>query len=144
MKKYINAHPDAGKAFYQNFHQKGKVVMLNLLKFKATADYSGLDNIKPDRELSGKEAYQLYIDLTLPFLEEAGSQLLFMGSSKHFLIGPQEEQWDAVLLVEHESVHRFMAFAQNKDYLAIAGHRTAALADSRLLPMNTQEDHLKL
>ncbi|MEL7119985.1 MAG: DUF1330 domain-containing protein [Bacteroidota bacterium] len=136
MKKYINASPEAGKIFYQNFHQNGKIVMLNLLKFKIKADYSDLPHIKPEKELSGAEAYQIYMDLTMPFLDEAGSKLLFTGSSKHFLIGPQEENWDAVLLVEHESVQKFMSFAQNEDYLAIAGHRTAALEDSRLLPMN--------
>lgn len=37
-------------------------------------------------------------------------------------------------LVEHESVLKFMEFAQNEDYLKKAGHRTAASEDSRLLP----------
>lgn len=55
--------------------------------------------------------------------------------SKHFLIGPSDELWDKVLLVEHESVARFMAFAQDEAYLKYAGHRTASLDDSRLLPI---------
>lgn len=127
---------EAGKRFYQDFHQGGKVVMLNLLKFRDRADYTGLEALKPEEEISGKEAYQLYMKHTLPHLEKAGSRVLYHGQSKGFLIGPEAETWDAILLVEHQSVHAFMAFAQNEDYLKYAGHRTAALEDSRLLPSN--------
>ncbi len=134
MEKYIEASPEAGKRFYQQFHDKGKIVMLNLLKFKEKADYTKLKNIDPGNEISGEEAYQLYMESTLPQLEKAGSRLVYYGSGKDFLIGPDSEKWDAVLLVEHQSVVKFMEFAQNKDYLRNAGHRTAALEDSRLLP----------
>lgn len=134
MTKHINTTPEAGKEFYQNFHNKGKIVMLNLLKFKTKADYSNLEQLKPDREITGQEAYQLYMEATMPELEKAGSRVIYYGKSNGFLIGPETEKWDAVLLVEHESVVKFMAFAQNEDYLKTAGHRTAALEDSRLLP----------
>ncbi|MBO6516758.1 MAG: DUF1330 domain-containing protein [Bacteroidia bacterium] len=134
MATYIDTTQEAGKEFYQNFHDKGKIVMLNLLKFKPKADYSNLDHLKPETEVTGKEAYQLYMEATLPELEKAGSRIMYYGKSNSFLIGPESEQWDAILIVEHESVARFMAFAQNKDYLRTAGHRTAALEDSRLLP----------
>ncbi|MCR9248828.1 MAG: DUF1330 domain-containing protein [bacterium] len=136
MNKYLQSTQEAGRDFYMNFHQKGKVVMLNLLKYKPIADYTNLENLKPQTEISGKEAYELYMKYTLPELEKAGSKLLFHGESKNFLIGPEGESWDAVLLVEHESVEKFIAFSQNQDYLRTAGHRTAALEDSRLLPMN--------
>ena len=46
-----------------------------------------------------------------------------------------DEQWDLVILVRHASVKRFMNFAIDDAYLAGAGHRAAALADSRLLPL---------
>ena len=134
MSKYINATPESGKEFYQRFHDKGKVVMLNLLKFKAKADYSGLDHLKPEGEISGEQAYELYMECTLPELQKAGGEVLYFGRSNSFLIGPESEQWDAVLLVEHQSVAMFMQFAQNEDYLKTAGHRAAALEDSRLLP----------
>lgn len=135
MKNYIEADFEAGKRFYQQFHDKGKIVMLNMLRFKEKADYSSLESLQPEQEITGKEAYKLYMAATLPYLEAAGSKVLFYGSGSHFLIGPDAEKWDAVLLVEHQSVAKFMEFAQNKDYLATAGHRTAALDDSRLLPM---------
>jgi hypothetical protein len=39
------------------------------------------------------------------------------------------------MLVRQSSVQSFMAFAGNTAYLAGLGHRTAALEDSRLLPL---------
>lgn len=135
MKKYIKVNQESGKRFYQDFQNNGKVVMLNLLKFKEKADYTDLELLKPEKEISGKEAYKLYMKHTLPEIEKAGSQVLFFGTSNNFLIGPESESWDMVLLVEHQSVAKFMEFAQSENYLKTAGHRTAALEDSRLLPI---------
>ncbi len=133
-KKYLNATQESGKNFVMR-QIRGPVVMLNLLKFRKVADYSTAPQLAPDDEISGEEAYQLYIEHTLPFLKEAGGEVLFNGKGGPFLIGPENEQWDAVLLVRHASVAKFLEFAQNQEYLAIAGHRTAALEDSRLLPV---------
>ena len=134
MDKYVDPNLESGKRFYQEFHDRGKIVMLNLLKFRPKADYSNLKHLKPEKEISGEEAYQLYLDNTLPELKKVGSKIIYYGKGKHFLIGPESEKWDAILMVEHQSVMKFMEFAQNKDYLKTAGHRTAALEDSRLLP----------
>jgi len=139
VENYIKASSEAGKKFYQDFYDTGRVVMLNLLRFKSVADYSNLAALQPKQEISGKEAYQLYMDYTKPLLEKAGSRVLFYGNSGSFLIGPEQEKWDAVLLVEYESVAKFMAFAQDEEYLKTAGHRTAALEDSRLLPVSENE-----
>jgi uncharacterized protein (DUF1330 family) len=134
MSNYIHTTPEQGKQFYQDFHGKGKVVMLNLLKFKERADYTGHEGLRPDGDISGEEAYQLYMESTMPELEKAGSRVLYYGKCNEFLIGPGSERWDACLLVEHESVMKFITFAQNEDYLKTEGHRTAALEDARLLP----------
>ncbi len=139
MEKYLDATSESGREFYMNFHQKGKVVMLNLLKYRETADYSNHQELDPGKEISGREAYQLYMKRTLPELEKAGSKMLFFGDSNAFLIGPESERWDAVLLVAHESAEKFIAFSQNKDYLKTAGHRAAALEDSRLLPVTENQ-----
>ena len=75
----------------------------------------------------------------MPHLENSGGRLLFYGRGGSFLIGPQNERWDAAMLVEQSSPAAFMAFASNADYLAGIGHRIAALEDSRLLPL--EESH---
>ena len=88
MTNYISASNEQGQKFYLNFHNKGKVVMLNLLRFKETADYSSFEELAPASPVSGQEAYQLYMECTRPLLADAGSKVLFYGSSQHFLIGP--------------------------------------------------------
>jgi len=133
-KTYLDVTPEAGKEFFTK-KSEGSVVMLNLLKFKELADYSHAPNLAPANKISGREAYQLYIQHTLPFLKAAGSEVIYQGKSNNFLIGPVEETWDVVLLVKHKSAARFLEFASNKGYLAGVGHRTAALEDSRLLPI---------
>ena len=40
------------------------------------------------------------------------------------------------MLVSQRSVQSFLAFAQHESYLAGIGHRTAAIEDSRLLPLS--------
>lgn len=134
MSKHIHVTQEQGKNFYMR-GIKGEVVMLNLLKFKETADYSDTPHLAPDEAISGQTAYDLYIKNVTPLLAKAGSTVLFQGKGGQMLIGPQNEYWDLVLLVKHKSVADFMAFANDEDYLKIAGHRTAALEDSRLLPI---------
>jgi len=110
--------------------------MLNLLKFREIADYTNFEKIQPEEGISGEEAFHLYMNCTIPELEKAGSRIFYYGKAKSFLIGPGSEEWDAMLIVEHQSVSKFMEFAQKEEYLKTAGHRTAALEDSRLLPTN--------
>lgn len=132
--RYLDATQEAGAAlFSQNI--TGPVTMLNLLRFRDVADYSGNPELMPDEPISGAEAYQKYMDYTQPFLAESGGELLFLGKGGSYLIGPQDEQWDLVMLVRQKSLVDFMAFLSNKGYVAGLGHRTAALEDSRLLPI---------
>jgi len=134
MKRYIHLSDAAAAAFFSQEYQ-GEIVMLNLLKFKQQADYSESPKLAPQQPISGEEAYELYMKHTAPFLQESGGELLFYGQSNHFLIGPETESWDVVMLVKQSSIQNFMAFASNKAYLKGLGHRSAALADSRLLPI---------
>ena len=113
----------------------GPVHMLNLLRFREVADYSGALELAPREPITGADAYQLYLEATLPHLCASGGELLFVGDGGHFLIGPGEERWDMAMLVRQKSVDAFIAFATNETYLTGIGHRTAALEDSRLLPL---------
>ncbi|MGD2067720.1 MAG: DUF1330 domain-containing protein [Gemmatimonadota bacterium] len=114
---------------------RGEVVMLNLLRLREVADYSASPDLEPEEPISGRQAYQLYIDHTLPFLREADGRLDLVAEGGAFLIGPPDERWDLALLVRHRSVEAFLAFAQHEAYLAGIGHRLAAIEDSRLLPL---------
>lgn len=132
--RFLDVSPEAGAAFFAR-NISGEVTMLNLLRFREVADYAANPELMPDKPISGAEAYQKYIDHTLPHLRESGGDLVFLGQGGKYLIGPQDEQWDLVMLVRQNSLADFMAFSSNEAYLAGLGHRTAALEDSRLLPL---------
>ena len=114
---------------------QGEVVMLNLLRFRAIADYAATPGLAPETPISGAEAFARYMTHTLPLLRDSGGDLLFLGEGGTFLIGPEEERWDAVMLVRQQNVETFLAFASNEAIRAGLGHRTAAVEDSRLLPL---------
>lgn len=131
---YLNPTREAGYKLIQR-QIKGEVIMLNLLRFKSVADYSASPELTPIEPISGKQAYQLYIDHTLPFLKKSGGDILFLGEGGEFLIGPTNEKWDLVMLVKQNSIESFLNFESHEEYLKGIGHRTAAIEDSRLLPM---------
>jgi uncharacterized protein (DUF1330 family) len=134
MQAYLEPTQGSGRAFFMR-GMTGRVVMLNLLRYRALADYSATPQLAPATPVTGEAAYRLYMEHTIPFLERSGGRVLFFGRGGEFLVGPEGERWDAAMLVEQASTAAFLAFASNAEYLAGIGHRTAALEDSRLLPL---------
>ncbi|MEX2963633.1 hypothetical protein [Microbulbifer sp. TYP-18] len=131
---YIDATDESAVQFFSR-NITGQVVMLNLLRFREVADYSAFPDLAPEQHISGREAFQKYIDHTLPFLNDTGGGIEFLGEGGKFFVGPQDERWDLVMLIRQDSLNSFIAFATNEAYLAGIGHRTASLEDSRLLPL---------
>ena len=136
--RFLDVTQETGAALFAR-NITGEVIMLNLLRFRDVADYSANPELMSPDSISGAEAFQKYIDPTLPFLKESGGDVVFLGKGGRYLIGPQEEQWDFVMLIRQNSLSDFLAFSSNQDYLAGSGHRTAALEDSRLLPIVQSE-----
>jgi len=114
---------------------EGPVTMLNLLRFREVADYSASPALAPPEPISGSAAYDRYVRHTIPFLTASGGSVVFFGTGGHNFVGPVSERWDLVMLINQSSISDFFAFASNEEYLAGVGHRTAALEDSRLLPL---------
>lgn len=118
------------KCFAEQFPADQPVVMLNLLRFRDQAAYADA-SIAP---CSGRRAYATYSKLIEPILAAAGGEVVWMGNSFSSLIAPPGEQWDEVLLVKYPNKNAFLGMIQSEAYRAIVHHRTAALADSRLVP----------
>jgi len=129
---YLDVSPEAGARYFSQ-PRKGPIVMLNMLRFREQAVFP--EGKAPGTPMTGEQAYQLYMKHTAPVLEKAGSEVLFYGKGDHFLIGPETERWDMVLLVRHHSQEGFLAFAYDEEYLETAYYRNAGLEDSRLLPL---------
>ncbi|MEH6451501.1 MAG: DUF1330 domain-containing protein [Psychromonas sp.] len=133
-KEYFEPTQESGAALFKR-NIVGEVVMLNLLRLRDVADYSNSPELSPESPISGKEAFLKYIDHTLPFLKRSGGELLMLGEGGDYFIGPTDEKWDLVMLIKQSSVENFFSFASDPECMAGIGHRTAAIADSRLLPI---------
>ena len=117
---------------------QGNVVMLNLLKLRETADYSDHPQLAPAAPISGRQAFEKYVEHTLPFLARSGGELLYLGTGGTYFIGPADEGWDLVMLVRQQSLESFFSFATDAAYLAGIGHRAAAVLYSRLRPLTDE------
>lgn len=104
------------------------VVMINLLRFKERAD--GIDAAD---EISGAEAYARYAAGVQPFLDGAGGRVLLACAVSDSVIGPDDGEWDMILAVQYPSRRAFLDMISDPEYLAVHAHRSAALADSRLI-----------
>ena len=136
-KTYLNPTQESGRELFQR-NITGQVVMLNFLRFRKIADYSETPELAPTNPLTGEAAYKIYIEQTLPHLTKSGGEIMFIGQGGLFFIGPPNEHWDCVMMIRQNSVADFFAFASNQECLKVLGHRTAALEDSRLLPLTEQ------
>jgi hypothetical protein len=79
---YLEPTQESGRQFFAQ-GITGPVVMLNLLRFRATADYSATPDLAPPSPITGEEAYRLYMEHTLPHLEKSGGNLLFSVAEVH-------------------------------------------------------------
>lgn len=109
------------------------VVMLNLLRFHDRAAYADTDQAE---SCSGREAYKRYSQTSLQTIAAVGGRVIFGGKAHEALIGPQEERWHQAFLVQYPSPACFRAMMAMPQYQACVHHRTAALADSRLIPLS--------
>lgn len=104
--------------------EDGPFVMVNLLKFKARADYPD----GADAHLSGAEAYARYAAAVAKLVEGRGGRIRYSGAVTGLLLGEVEELWDMVALAEYPSLAAFRAMALSPEMHAIEHHRTAGLA----------------
>lgn len=73
--RYLEPTQESGRAFVMRGMQGG-VVMLNLLRFRETADYSANLELAPKTPISGAEAFDHYICHTLPRERKLGASRL--------------------------------------------------------------------
>ena len=109
----------------------GPVVMLNLLRFRELAAYPE-DGRQPP--CTGREAYERYGRVAIRHVRAVGGEPVLRGLPEVAVIGPEGE-WDEVLLVRYPSRAAFLRMLADPDYRAVTVHRTAALADSRLIAL---------
>ena len=99
--------------------EHGPVVMLNLLRFAAEG---------------GRDSYASYGEGMRTVLQAAGAEVLWSGRGDSVVIGdPDDDRWDAVLLVRYPSRRAFLDMVSSSAYEKVGERRTSALVDSRLV-----------
>lgn len=107
------------------------VFMLNLLRYKKDADYG-----EPgDAPCSGRTAYhERYVPVFRELAAGEGVKVTWLAAALARVVGPADEQWDEVGVVEYPSFAAFRRISESARYKAEAErHRLAALADWRLI-----------
>jgi uncharacterized protein (DUF1330 family) len=107
--------------------------MLNLVRLRPTAEYpqGHPDHGKP---LTGLDAYRAYGRTSGPVFKRVGGRQVWAGRPQVMVTGPQDaEQWDLAFIAEYPSAAAFIEMVRDPDYREHVRHRTAAVADSRLI-----------
>jgi uncharacterized protein (DUF1330 family) len=103
---------------------EGPICMVNLLKFRPHAQYED----GRESQLTGREAYDLYVAGVTELLEDAGGYLAFDGKVERLALGEVEELWDAVGLAVWPSRQVMLEVMQSEAMQALSVHRAAGLA----------------
>lgn len=118
----------------------GPIVMVNLLKFRAHADYSPGAHAAVS---TGREAYALYEHaFTVTVGEVSKAEIIFRGPVNQLFIGRTDEpanDWDDVLVVRYPSRQHFLAMLAHPTYKEALHHRYAGLERTLLLQCRAED-----
>ena len=73
------------------------------------------------------------VERALAKVQGVGGRVELLAAAQVALIAPAGEQWDELLLVRYPLKAAFLGMLADPEYRAATVHRTAALADSRLI-----------
>jgi uncharacterized protein (DUF1330 family) len=105
--------------------------MLNLVRFRDRADYPR-DHPNHGKGLSGRDAYREYGRAIAPILARVGARRAWGGALECTVTGPDGE-WDEAFVMGYPSAAAFLEMVTDREYRRHVAHRTAAVADSRLI-----------
>ena len=110
------------------------ILMVNLLKFKDKAEYED----GRATNLTGREAYEIYVTETREHLADVGAELILSGEVNGLLLGEVEELWDAFGVARYPSRKAMIAMARNPAYIESEKHRAAGLAGQLNIEVSEQ------
>ena len=131
MTDYIDPSRENWQAF-KALPRDTPIHMLNLIKLRDLADYPA-DHPNHGKGLTGREAYAIYGTAFQALVADDGAAMVWQAPLECVVTGPPGE-WDEAFVMGYPDSATFMAMVKNPRYVAEAlPHRTAAVADSRLI-----------
>jgi len=110
------------------------ILMVNLLKFKDKAEYED----GRATNLTGREAYEIYVTETREHLANVGAELILGGEVNGLLLGEVEDLWDAFGVARYPSRKAMITMARNPAYIESEKHRAAGLAGQLNIEVSEQ------
>ncbi len=102
----------------------GPICMVNLLKFKDSAEYA--DGRETD--LTGRQAYQLYGRAVSQLIGDYGGEVVFVGDVTFLALGQVEDLWDEVAIAKYPNRRALWDMSTSAEWQEAAVHRAAGLA----------------
>ena len=102
----------------------GPIFMVNLLKFKARAEYR--DGRATD--LTGRQAYDIYGAGVTKLLPKFGGRAIFAADVSFLSLGRVEELWDEVAIAMYPRRAAMVEMSMSPEWREIGVHREAGLA----------------
>jgi uncharacterized protein (DUF1330 family) len=135
MAGYIDPDRQAWEVF-KSLPRDQPIHMLNLIRLKETAEYPP-DHPDHGAAISGAEAYRRYGRAIGAHFARLGARQVWAGKPQVMVTGPASEGWDLAFIAEYPTAQAFIDMVRDPDYRAnVVPHRTAAVADSRLLRLD--------
>lgn len=131
---YIDPGREAWEVF-KGLPRDRPIHMLNLVKLKPKAEYPA-DHPDHGKDLSGLDAYRAYGRTTAHIFKRVGGRQVWAGRPQVMVTGPGAEAWDIAFIAEYPTSEAFIAMVRDPEYRELVKHRTAGVADSRLLRLD--------
>lgn len=128
-------HIDPERAQFDTFKALPRdtpIHMLNLVRFKDRATYPD-DHPLAGKALTGAEAYANYGKDSSAVFSRVGGSVVWSGMMEAMVIGPADEQWDAMFIARYPNSGAFMEMVTDPVYRQAVVHRQAAVETSRLI-----------
>lgn len=134
MAEHIDSDREAW-AVFKSLPRDEPIQMLNLIRLKPRADYPA-DHPDHGKDLTGLDAYRAYGRTTAHIFQRLGGRQVWAGKPQVMVTGPRDEAWDLAFIAEYPNSAAFLAMVSDPEYRELVKHRTAAVADSRLLRLS--------
>lgn len=134
---HIDPDREAWGAF-KSLPRDQPIHMLNLVRLRPIAEYP-VGHPDHGKGLTGLQAYQAYGRTTAHIFKRLGGSQVWVGAPQVTLTGPQDEAWDLAFIASYPHAEAFISMVRDPEYQGLVAHRTAAVADSRLIRMAPAE-----
>ena len=137
----MDGHVDPDReawGIFKSLPRDTPIQMLNLVRLKPRAEYPE-DHPDHGKDLTGLDAYRAYGRTTAAIFQRLGGRQIWAGRPQVMVTGPQDEAWDLAFIAEYPNSAAFLAMISDPDYREFVKHRTAGVADSRLLRLDPLE-----